>query len=129
MSPVFHTAALRAAAIASLLLAIAGCSVFKTNEEAQTAINQRVVGMSVGDFFERYGSWKARQVQPDGAVEYAWISAIGATPNSGFYGLDDRTCSVRIIADKNGRILTATIVDDMPGRTTTSRCTEIFRAT
>jgi hypothetical protein len=129
LSPEFQTAALRAAATLSLLLAIAGCSVFKTNEEAQVAINQRVVGTSVGDFFERYGSWKARQVQPDGAVEYAWISAIGATPNSGFYGLDDRTCSVRIIADKNGRILTATIVDDMPGRTTTSRCTEIFRAT
>ena len=35
----------------------------------------------------------------------------------------------KIIADKNGRILTATIVDDMPGRTTTSRCMEIFKAT
>ena len=129
LSPEFQTAALRAAATLSLLLAIAGCSVFKTNEEAQVAINQRVVGTSVGDFFERYGSWKARQVQPDGAVEYAWISAIGPTTNSGYYGLDDRTCSVKVIADKNGRILTATIVEDMPGRTTTSRCMEIFKAT
>jgi len=129
LSPEFQTAALRAAATLSLLLAIAGCSVFKTNEEGQAALNQRVVGMSVGDFFERYGSWKTRQVQPDGAVEYAWISATTAPPNNGFYGLDDRTCSIKIIADKNGRILTATIVDDMPGRTTTSRCTEIFRAT
>jgi hypothetical protein len=129
LSPEFPTAASRAAATLSLLLAIAGCSVFKTNEEGQAALNQRVVGMSVGDFFERYGSWKTRQVQPDGAVEYAWISAIGPTTNSGYYGLDDRTCSVRIIADKNGRILTASIVEDMPGRTTTSRCTEIFKAT
>ena len=61
LSPEFPTAALRAAAIVSLLLAIAGCSVFKTNEEAQTAINQRVVGMSVGDFFDRYGSWNRRE--------------------------------------------------------------------
>ena len=55
MSPEFQTAALRAAATLSLLLAIAGCSIFKTNEEAQAAINQRVVGMQVGDFFDRYG--------------------------------------------------------------------------
>lgn len=129
MSPEFPTAALRATATLSLLLTIAGCSVFKTNEEAQGAINQRVVGMSVGDFFDRYGSWKTRQVQPDGAVEYAWISAITTDAYKGFYGLDDRTCSMRVIADKNGRILTATIVDDMPGRTTTSRCLEIFKAT
>ena len=129
LSPEFQTAASRAAAPLSLLLAVAGCSVFKTNEEAQAAINQRVVGMSVGDFIERYGSWKARQVQPDGAVEYAWISAITTDAYKGFYGLDDRTCRVKIIADKNGRILTATIVEDMPGRTTTSRCLEIFKAT
>ena len=129
MSPEFPTAALRATATLSLLLTIAGCSVFKTNEEAQAAVTQRVVGMSVGDFFDRYGSWKTRQVQPDGAVEYAWISAITTDAYKGFYGLDDRTCRVKIIADKNGRILTATIVEDMPGRTTTSRCLEIFKAT
>ena len=129
MSPEFPPAALRAAATVSLLLTIAGCSVFKTNEEAQAVITQRAVGMSVGDFFERYGSWKARQVQPDGAVEYAWISATTAPPNNGFYGLDDRTCSLKLVADKNGRILSASLVQDMPGRTTTSRCMEIFKAT
>ena len=127
MRPESPTAAPRAAAAAALFAALAGCSVFKTNEEAQAAINQRVVGMSVGDFIERYGSWKARQVQPDGAVEYAWISATTTDPYKGFYGLDDRTCSMRLIADKNGRILSATIVDDMPGRTTTSRCLELFK--
>jgi hypothetical protein len=129
LSPEFPPAALRAAATVSLLLTIAGCSVFKTNEEAQAVITQRAVGMSVGDFFERYGSWKARQVQPDGAVEYAWISATTAPPNNGFYGLDDRTCSLKLVADKNGRILSASLVQDMPGRTTTSRCMEIFKAT
>ena len=129
MSPEFQTAAPRAAAAAALLLAVAGCSVFKTNEEAQAVINQRVIGMPVGDFFDRYGRPKLREAQADGTTEYAWISAITATPNSGYYGLDDRTCSMKIIAAKDGRIVTASIVQDMPGRTTTSRCLEIFKAT
>lgn len=127
MSPEFQTAAPRAAAAAALLLAVAGCSVFKTNEEAQAVINQRVIGMRVGDFFDRYGRPKLREAQADGTTEYAWISEITATPNSGYYGLDDRTCSMKIIAAKDGRIITASIVQDMPGRTTTSRCLELFK--
>jgi len=127
LSPEFQTAAPRAAAAAALLLAVAGCSVFKTNEEAQAVINQRVIGMPVGDFFDRYGRPKLREAQADGTTEYAWISAITATPNSGYYGLDDRTCSMKIIAAKDGRIVTASIVQDMPGRTTTSRCLELFK--
>jgi len=127
LSPEFQTAAPRAAAAAALLLAVAGCSVFKTNEEAQAVINQRVIGMRVGDFFDRYGRPKLREAQADGTTEYAWISEITATPNSGYYGLDDRTCSMKIIAAKDGRIITASIVQDMPGRTTTSRCLELFK--
>ena len=127
MSPEFQTAAPRAAAAAALLLAVAGCSVFKTNEEAQAVINQRVIGMRVGDFFDRYGRPKLREAQADGTTEYAWISEITATPNSGYYGLDDRTCSMKIIAAKDGRIVTASIVQDMPGRTSTSRCLELFK--
>jgi len=128
LSPEFQTAALRAAAAVSLLLAIAGCSVFKNNEEAQAVINQRVVGMPVGDFFDRYGRYRLRDGQADGTVEYSWVSEITAPPNSGFYGQDDRTCTVKLIADKNGRIVSATILQDMPGRTSTSRCLELFKA-
>jgi len=128
LSPEFQTAALRAAATLSLLLAVAGCSVFKTNEEAQALINQRVIGMPVGDFFDRYGSWKLREPQLDGTVEYSWISAItDKAPNSGFYGIDDRTCTVKLVAGKDGKIATATILQDMPGRTSTSRCLEVFK--
>ena len=127
MSPEFQTAAPRAAAAAALLLAVAGCSVFKTNEEAQAVINQRVIGMPVGDFFDRYGRPKLREAQADGTTEYSWMSEIAATPNSGYYGLDDRTCAMKIIAGKDGRIITASIVQDMPGRTTTSRCLELFK--
>ena len=128
MSPEFQSAALRAAAAVSLLVALAGCSVFKTDEETQAVVNQRVVGLPVGAFFDRYGPAKRREQQADGTTEYAWISAIGATPNSGYYGLDDRTCSLRIVAAKDGRIVTASIIEDMPGRTSTSRCLELFKA-
>lgn len=128
MSPDRKTAAGRAAATVLLLCAIAACGILKSNEEAQAVVNQRVVGMSVGDFFDRYGAAKTRHVEPDGTSEYGWISAIGATPNSGFYGLDDRTCTLRVLATKNGRITLATVLQDMPGRTTTSRCGEIFKA-
>ena len=128
MSPEPQTAALRAVAAASLLLALAGCSVFKTNEETQAVINQRVVGTPVGAFFDRYGPAKRREQQADGTIEFAWISAITATPNSGYYGLDDRTCTLRLIAGKDGKIHTATILQDMPGRSSISRCMEMFKA-
>jgi len=128
LTPELPTAALRAAAIAALLLAAAGCSVFKTNEEAQAAINQRVVGMQAGDFFDRYGRANLRVPQSDGSLEYRWISAIAETPNSGYYGLDDKTCTLRIIAGKDGKIQAALILQDMPGRTSTSRCLEMFKA-
>ena len=128
MSPEFQTAAPRAAAAAALLLAVAGCSVFKTNEEAQAVINQRVIGMPVGDFFDRYGRPKLREAQADGTTEYAWVSAIEARPpNAGWYGQDDRYCELKLVAAKDGRIVTASIVQDMPGRTTTSRCLELFK--
>ena len=126
--PVSSTAALRAAALVVPLLAAAGCSVFKTNEEAQASINQRVVGMPAGEFFDRFGRAKIRDPQSDGSIEYQWISSIGETPNSGYYGLDDRTCTLRIIAGKDGRIQSAIILQDMPGRTSTSRCLEMFKA-
>ena len=127
MSPEFQSATVRTAAAATLLAAVAGCSVFKTNEEAQAVINQRVVGSPAGAFFDRYGAAKRREQQADGTIEYAWISAITATPNSGYYGLDDRTCSLKIISGKDGRIISASILQDMPGRTSTSRCLEVFK--
>jgi hypothetical protein len=130
LSPESPTAAARAAAtlLLPLLCGIAGCSLFKNNVEAQAMIEQRVVGMPAGDFFDRYGPWTTRREMPDGSTEYGWVSAIGATPNSGFYGMDDRTCTLKVVAAKNGRLTVATILQDMPGRTTTSRCAEVFKA-
>ena len=128
MSPEYETAVTRTAATLLLLCAAAGCSVFKSNEEAQAVINRRVVGMPVGDFFQQFGNWKGRAEQTDGSTEFAWVSAITKPPNSGYYGLDDRTCTLRIVAARNGQISEASIVQDMPGRTSTSRCGEMFKA-
>lgn len=128
LSPAIHTAALRAAAAASLLLAVAGCGVFKGNEEAQAVVNQRLVGTQVGEFFERYGRPRLREPQADGSADYSWISGTAATQYSGYYGIDDRTCTMRIAAAKDGRIVSAAIIQDMPGRTSTSRCLELFKA-
>jgi len=50
------------------------------------------------------------------------------TQMSGYYGLDDRTCTLRLIAGKDGKIHTATILQDMPGRSSNSRCMEMFKA-
>lgn len=112
----------------ALLATMAGCSGFRADPGAQAALNQRIVGQPSGDFFATYGPWKGRAEQPDGTVAYEWISAIGPTPNSGFYGLDDRTCELRLVAARNGRITEATVYRDMPGRISTSRCAELFNA-
>ena len=111
----------------ALLAGLAACSVFRSNEEAQTVINQRVIGKPVGEFFDTYGPALRREQQADGSTEYAWMSAITKPLNAGFYGQDDRYCQLRLIASKDGRIVTASIVQDNPGRTSTSRCLELFK--
>ena len=126
MSPEFRIASCRAAAVA-LLAGLAACSVFKTNEEAQAVINQRVVGRPAGEFFDTYGPALRREQQADGTTEYAWMSAITKPLYSGFYGQDDRYCQLKLVAGKDGRIVSASILQDNPGRTSTSRCLELFK--
>lgn len=123
-----RTLALALSATAGLaLLAASGCSVFKSNEEAQAIITRQVGGMPAGDFFDRYGRWRTRSELPSGATDYTWESAVGSAP-PGPYGLDDRVCKLRILADKAGRIASAVISQDNLGRSSTSRCAEIFKA-
>ena len=121
-----HAFALPAATVL-LLVDIAGCSVFKSNVEAQDVITKRVTGMPAGDFFQTYGRWKTRSERSNGSTDYDWDSAVGSAP-PGPYGLDERVCKLHIVADKAGRIETAVIVLDNPGRLSTSRCGEMFRA-
>jgi len=43
-----------ALAAVSLLVALGGCGLFKTNEEVLATVNKRAIGTPVGDFFDRY---------------------------------------------------------------------------
>ena len=117
----------RTAAALLLLAGLAACGILKNDEGIQAVINQRVTGMPVGDFFQQFGTWLKRSEQADGSTEYAWVSATGPVTNSGYYGLDDRTCTLRIVAARNGKITTADVVRDNLGRVSTSRCGEIFK--
>ena len=117
----------RLAPIAALMAVVGtGCSVFKSNDDAQVIVNARVIGMPAGDFFQTFGRWRTRSELPGGSFTYAWESGGGATP-AGVNGLDERVCRMRVVSTAAGRIGSATIEFDNPGRVSTSRCTEIFK--
>jgi len=117
--------ALRAIAAGSLLAALAACGLFKGNEEVQAIVNKRVIGMPVGDFFDRYGRPRTRSEKPDGGMEYDWISAVPyARP--GVEGLDERVCKLVLTSDRRGRIDSVVVRYDAQGMKSTSRCGEIF---
>ena len=105
--------------------AIAGCEVFKHNEEAMTVINRRAVGMPVGEFFDRFGRPGKRVELPDGSAIYDWISSVPeASP--GPEGRDDRICRLKVSVDVRGRVSGVEILFDAPGLKSTSRCREVF---
>lgn len=110
------------------LAALVGCGSLKNDSAVQEVVNARVVGMQAGDFFREFGSAQTRGEQADGSTFYDWRSALGPTQNSGYYGLDERTCTLHLVADKKGRIASVDVVLDNVGRVSTSRCTEIFKA-
>ena len=121
---------LRAIAAASLLAALAACGLFKGNEEVQAIVNKRVIGMPVGDFFDRYGPSRTRSERLDGAIEYDWISPVPyVKPGPGVEGLNDRVCKLGFTADRRGRIDSVVVRFDAPGLKSTSRCGEIFAET
>lgn len=116
-------------AIALLLLAsLAACGILKKDEGVQSVVNSRLVGMTAGDFFDQYGKWRQRTELLDGTVEFSWTSAIGASTAAGYIGLDDRTCTLRVVVAKSGKIASADVVFDNQGRVSTSRCEELFKA-
>ena len=108
------------------LAALAGCAAIRGNTEGQLLVTQKVTGMPVGDFIERYGRWRTRSELPSGGAAYNWESSVPAVA-PGPAGQDERVCKLRLIADKAGRIETASIVLDNPGRVSTSRCGELFK--
>jgi hypothetical protein len=121
------TTLLRALAAAALLVSVAGCELFKHNEEASTIVNNRVVGKPVGEFFDRYGRATARTEVSDNTAVYNWISDVGMT-RPGPEGQDERICKLRLTVDKAGRISNVEILYDAQGVHSRSRCGELFAA-
>jgi hypothetical protein len=112
---------------AALLVTLAGCELFKTNEQVLATINKRILGMPAGDFFDRYGRPLTRADHGDGTIEYDWISPVPyARP--GVEGLDEHVCKLVLTSDPRGRIATVVVRYDAPGLKSASRCGEIFAA-
>jgi len=118
----------RVIAAASLVLALGGCDLFKNNEKVEATVNGRVIGMSAGEFFDRYGPAYARRETADGGASYEWASSVPAAA-PGTIGLDERVCKLRLGVDKQGRVGAVQIVYDAQGTQSNSRCGEIFAAT
>ncbi|MEO8080968.1 MAG: hypothetical protein ABI641_10580, partial [Caldimonas sp.] len=110
-----------------LVCALSGCELLKKNAEAQLLVDRRAIGLSVGSFFDQFGRPRARTEMLNASTAYAWESTVGAA-RPGLDSLDQRVCQLRIVADKKGTITTADIVHDSIGRTSNSRCSEIFAA-
>ena len=117
----------RASTALLLLAALTGCgTLFKKDEAVQSVVNNRAIGMSAGEFFDQFGVWRQRTELLDGTIEFSWTSATAKTTPAGYVSLDDRTCTLRVIAAKNGKIVSAEVIYDNLGRNSTSRCAELF---
>lgn len=116
----------RAGTALPLLVALAACGIFKKDEAVQTVVNKHAIGMTAGDFFDQFGVWRQRTEMLDGTTEFSWTSATAKTTPAGYVSLDDRTCTLRVIAAKSGKIVSAEVIYDNLGRNSTSRCAELF---
>ncbi len=109
-------------------LCLAGCgSLFHAiaGEDVQAIVDRRVVGASVGDFFQRYGGPLWRDEAHDGSLAFLWEAGFGNVA-PGPRGPEEKICRLRISADKAGRIVAAPIVRDGQGERGFSRCAELF---
>jgi hypothetical protein len=113
--------------IVLLVLALAACgSIFHfSGEDPQAVIDKRLVGMSIGDFVQRYGAPLTRNEGPDRSLAITWESAAPKIP-AGPRGTEESICSLRVSTDPNGRIVAAPIMRDGRGERLLSLCAEIF---
>jgi len=117
----------RASTALLLLAALGACgTLFKKDEAVQAVVNNRVIGMGAGEFFDQFGVWRQRTELLDGTTEFNWTSATASRTAAGYVSLDDRTCTLRIIVAKSGKITSADVILDNLGRVSTSRCAELF---
>ena len=109
----------------AVLVAVGGCELFKSNQEATAILNERVLGKPIGAFFDRYGRATAHTEVGDNTAVYNWISDVGMT-RPGHEGQDERICKLRLTADKAGKVIDVQILYDAQGIKSASRCAEIF---
>jgi hypothetical protein len=111
-----------------LALLLAGCgSVLRSGgAEPQSIVNNRVIGMTIGDFLDRYGrAATTREEAPDGSVTFNWQSP-RTTLMGGPGGPEISVCRLRLSANRVGKILAALIVRDGDGVHRRSGCAELF---
>ena len=110
-----------------LATCLAGCqAVFHVNDEdAQGIVDKRVLGMSVGDFFTRYGAPSSRAEAKDGTLMFNWGSK---SPNMapGPRGPEESLCWLRLSTDRKGIIVSAPITRDGKGQKHLSVCADLF---
>lgn len=109
-------------------LCVSSCStIFSGNgEDPQAVVDKRVIGMSVGDFFQRYGAPTSRDESRDGTLGFNWESSLTTKAAAGPIGLEGLVCRLRVSADRSGRIVAAPILRDGKGQRRLSRCAELF---
>lgn len=107
----------------ALLLAGCGTIVHINGEEAQEQIDQRFIGMRIGDFFDRYGPPISRAEANDGSRAFIWEDAPERTP-AGPEHIEESICRLRIVTDPQGRIASVPIIHDAKGRRHLSLCLE-----
>ena len=116
-----------AAFVPALLLALAGCQnlLRSPDADAQAIVNRRVLGLSAGEFFQRYGAPRRREESSDGTLAFVWEGGLESVP-AGVYGPEELICGLQLRADRRGRIVAASIVRDGKGQRGLSRCAELF---
>ncbi|HUP09234.1 MAG TPA: hypothetical protein VMU47_18895 [Caldimonas sp.] len=88
-------------------------------------MNAKLIGIPVGDFFERHGRPISRLERSDGTLAFDWAGG-DTRVAAGPYGPEDKICRLLITADKNGRIVSAEIIRDAQGERSLSRCVELL---
>lgn len=117
-----------AALVPALLLVLAGCQnlLRSPGEDAQAIVDRRVLGLSAGEFFQRYGAPRRRDEASDGTLTFVWEGGLESMP-AGVLGPEELICGLHITADRRGRIVAAPIVRDGKGQRRSSRCAELFQ--
>ena len=110
-----------------LLAALAACDLLPKSAETAKAVQQRLVGQPVGDFFARAGQPKTRLPKMDGSTDYVWES-ITRPGGAAFATIEDRICRMFLAVDARGSVTAVEILYDDPGRSGISRCRELVEA-